>query len=320
MSKTLVVTPTSDTFEALVVPSSPARPLDVYLSGYAREKTRSTMRESLERCARAAKLSLEAIPWHQLTYVHTAAIRAALYETYHPHTAALSLTALRGILHTCARLGLMTYEAYHKVIDWPRPPRGSRLPAGRDLSSLELAALRAYCVAHGGAYGSFLRAVFAFLLGAGLRETETCGVLLENLDLETGSVRLVGKGSKEAVSVLGIDDVLDVGSWLATRAALHVPGPFVLARIGYNGVLTRTQLTPSTLVHLCRRTASAAGIAPFSPHDCRRTFCTRMLEAGVDLATVQRLMRHDDPKTTMRYDKRQAEIDAAKRREVKLWG
>ena len=45
-----------------------------------------------------------------------------------------------------------------------------------------------------------------------------------------------------------------------------------------------------------------ARVREFSPHDLRRTFASEMLDAGADIATVQKMMGHVDPATTARYD------------------
>lgn len=47
-----------------------------------------------------------------------------------------------------------------------------------------------------------------------------------------------------------------------------------------------------------------AGIPVITPHDCRRTFATKLLENGADVLTVQALMGHSKTDTTKTYDKR----------------
>jgi site-specific recombinase XerD len=68
-----------------------------------------------------------------------------------------------------------------------------------------------------------------------------------------------------------------------------------------------------SVAYILRRRQEEAGCEPFSPHDLRRSTVTHLLDAGVDVFTVQKLAGHADATTTARYDRRG---EGAKRRAV----
>jgi len=68
----------------------------------------------------------------------------------------------------------------------------------------------------------------------------------------------------------------------------------------------------------CNALAKKAGLTRFHPHKFRSTFATTLLQAGVDLKTVQKLLGHKDLESTMRYFAR-AESGKVRARVDAIW-
>jgi len=144
-------------------------------------------------------------------------------------------------------------------------------------------------------------AVLALLLVAGLRRSEVVALSVGDVDLGSGRVVVSsGKGAKPRVAWLSPAALSWVERWVGFRGV--GAGPLVYQARG--GRIQRTPVSESgvyqAVVDRCRR----AGIERCTPHDLRRTCATELLDRGVDLLLVQRLLGHASPETTAIYDRR----------------
>jgi integrase/recombinase XerD len=148
------------------------------------------------------------------------------------------------------------------------------------------------------------RALLELLYASGLRVSEALGLDLEDLSLDGGYVRVIGKGDKERLVPVG-DVALDwLGRWLADArpellAIHHVApvrgGPLFVGDRG--GRLARQQAFA-----MVRSAARKAGLPDrVSPHTLRHSFATHLLEGGADLRVVQELLGHASISTTQLY-------------------
>lgn len=282
---------------------SPGREaLETYLARLA-PGSRRAMAGCLDRiAARLTGESAERFPWEELRYRHTSVIRAWLAETYSPAYATKHLAALRGVLREAWRLGGLSAEAYSRAVDL-EPVRGERLPGGRALAAGEIRALFEACAAdRKRARGARDAALLALLYGAGLRRAEVEPLTLACLDLETGALRVLGKGNKERTVYLSGGALYAVRDWIAVRG---VASGFLLSPVDRGGrPVSEASLGPQSVIAICYRLAEAAGIPRFSPHDLRRSFASDVIDATGDLSATQQLLGHASVKTTTRYDRR----------------
>lgn len=140
----------------------------------------------------------------------------------------------------------------------------------------------------------FERSVFATLLLTGLRKRELYFLAWPDIDFRAGLLRVTGDGkqgfSPKDYEIREIPLPPDLMQILRTQPRR---APWVFPN--RNG---------GRLTHLLRRlktTAERAGVMSATLHKFRHTYCTRLLETGADIVTVQKLMGHSDIQTTMRY-------------------
>lgn len=292
-----------DRHEAPPSSRSARRPcvLDRYLESLpspASQRTMATALRAVAQLVSSGELEASQVRWWELTPSDVARVRAALCTARTARsTGRLRLSALRGILRECWRAGLLDSDRYHRLVD-VRPVPGAAAGRGRIVSPGEIRALFRVCT--NSPRGHRDRAMLALLFGLGARRSELVRLQVSDVDLETGRVSLQGKGGRDRIEYLTTSGLRHLSSWLVIRGTT---GRSFLTPVVQSRVVNRP-ISAQTVYDSTRRLARQAGVEPFSPHDARRTFISRLLSAGVDLVTVARAVGHASVATTSIYDKR----------------
>jgi integrase/recombinase XerC len=143
------------------------------------------------------------------------------------------------------------------------------------------------------------RAVLELLYATGLRVSELCGLDLDDVDLDHGRVRVLGKGERERDVPFGEMAADAVRTYLAEARTQIVP-PVGGAALFFNRRGKR--LGPRdvrAIVEKYRREILAG--RRVSPHTLRHSFATHLMEGGADIRAVQELLGHASLATTQRY-------------------
>jgi site-specific recombinase XerD len=230
------------------------------------------------------------------------------------------LAAIRSFHRFAAREGLAPGDPWG-VIATPRLPR--RLPRVLEVEEVERLLAAADAPLDDGRPPSAVavaimlrdRAIVETAYAAGLRISELASADLAALDLKRGEVRVLGKGRKERIGLLGRP------AREALAGYLDDGRPVLAARGGPGSARTRTGRDPGTdrptaifLNHrgdplgvrglrfrldlLRQRAGLPLGV---SPHTLRHSFATHLLEGGADLRIVQELLGHESLATTQVY-------------------
>lgn len=209
-------------------------------------------------------------------------------------SAARAVVAVRGLHRFALREGLAGDDPA-KAVRPPTPPR--RLP--KAISVEEVERLLAAAGPEDTARGLRDRALLELLYGSGVRISEAVGLDVDDLDLEDGSVHVLGKGDKERVVPIGGYAKRAVEAYLTrarpelAKAGRGVPALFLNARGG--------RLSRQGAWMVLNAAAERAGLTEVSPHTLRHSFATHLLDGGADVRVVQELLGHASVTTTQVY-------------------
>jgi len=242
-------------------------------------------------------------PGASLAGVDALTLRAYLSNLHENHartSIARHLASLRSFFRYLRVKGIVNHDEAALI---PLPKAEKRLPV-----YLSVAEVERLIEAAGGDTKEAVRnrAIVELLYSTGLRVSELG--LLDCAEFaaaaragEAGSLRVVGKGSKERVVVFGAVARAAVEAYLAIRAQFFLPGKlndepalFLNSRGG--------RLTVRSVERIVHAAALAAGLSSeVSPHTLRHSFATHLLAAGADLRLIQELLGHASLSTTQKY-------------------
>lgn len=239
------------------------------------------------------------IGWGAVQFQHAQAVRSKLAEAQSAATVNKKLSALRGVLRAAFNLGQMSADDYTRARE-VKAVRGKSAPAGRALTPGEIEALFTTCAKDKDAGGARDGAILA-LLRLGLRRAEVCTLDLKDYNTSANALRVKGKGNKVRTVYTKNGAARWLADWLRARG--DKPGALFF-HVLKSGKIVEKRLVPQTIFDTLARRAIQAGVKDVSPHDFRRTFAGDLLDAGADIATVQKLMGHENIETTAGYDRR----------------
>jgi site-specific recombinase XerD len=277
-------------------------PAAVYLDSLG-QGSKLTMTNSLNTMASmltAGECDALTLDWSKLRYRHTSIVRSLLEKRYQPTTANKMLAGLRRVLQEARKLDLIEQVDYVAAVDLANLKTSGKL-RGRALTKSEIEALRDSCSDYR-ALDVRDAALIAILRGGGLRRAELVNLNLADYHpLKLRLDILQGKGGKNRMVYLPQEAISVINRWVKLRGRENGP---LICGVNRGGQVQLRRLSTDGVLKIVRARAQKAGIASFSPHDFRRTFCSDLLDAGVDIVTVQRLAGHASPVTTAKYDRR----------------
>jgi integrase len=281
----------------------PINPVAAYLARLPSPRSRVALKYALDKIARILQPGYPAAnamstPWQQLRVEHVDAIVAALSH-YAPATMNQYLAALRGLIKTMGRLGLLTNEVQTRLLDF-KSRKNDKPLSGRALEVTELRKLFAACDESPAGLRDAALLVLAF--NAGMRREEIANAQIGWLVAD--EIRVIGKGGKIREVPIEPGARRRLAAWLTVSSPPNADPALPIIRRTLRNGKPGGALTKTGIGEALRDIGERAGLAHFTPHDLRRTFVTELLARGVDVVTVARMAGHSDPVTTMLYDRR----------------
>jgi integrase/recombinase XerD len=220
-------------------------------------------------------------------------LRSLSAGEYAMASVARKLSALRGLSRHLVR-ERRREDDFTALLDGPKLRR--KIPGTLSATEIE----RLLASPNGGDARSLRdRALLELFYSSGLRVSELAGLLIQQVDLNNGFIRVFGKGSKERVVPVG-GKASDALATYLTSGRTHLVKKRTGSQLFLNnrgGALSRVALWMIVKKH-----ARRAGITKnVKPHALRHSFATHLLSGGADLRAIQEMLGHASISTTQIY-------------------
>ena len=219
---------------------------------------------------------------------------STLYQQGVGHTTlARKLASLRSFLHFLQQQGYVSDNVAEQV----KSPK-IRRPLPNVLPIDQVFALLDTPMTPSTALSLRDQALLELLYASGIRVSELVALDLQDVDLHSGTLRVLGKGRRERQVFFGKTAAQALQTYLEVRLSApqgqEIPALFV----NHRGGRLSTRGVQLLIKKHCQRTGLPART---SPHTMRHAFATHLLDNGADLRAIQELLGHQQLSTTQKY-------------------
>jgi integrase/recombinase XerD len=178
----------------------------------------------------------------------------------------------------------LVYRVRLENIDIPRPKAAKELPKVLSMEELQRMIERSMNKKH--------KLIITLLYSTGMRRAEILSVKVTDIDMESGTIRIHGKGNKQRTAYIS----KNLHKLLIDYLKAYTPNDYLLE--GQTG----QQYSGTSIEKVIKKSATRAGITKrVTPHMLRHSFATHLITKGAALPYVQKLLGHSNVKTTMIY-------------------
>jgi len=144
------------------------------------------------------------------------------------------------------------------------------------------------------------KAILEIIYSTGMRVQELVDLDIKDIDLLGDSIRVLGKGKKERIVILGPQSLEALSEYMKERQKQLMKKKKQTSALFLNRRGTR--ITDRSIRRIFKKYSLKLGLdKQLSPHSLRHSFATHMLNAGADLRVVQELLGHESLSTTQIY-------------------